>query len=82
MKSLLESYAKRIKVAEAVYAKEHNGEAMSKAKKLTLATVLNNTNKFLKEAFDNSVGTQARDIGNYKKFVLNLTNIAMPNLLA
>lgn len=82
MKSLLESYAKRIKVAEAVYAREHDGEAMSKAKKLTLATVLNNTNKFLKEAFDNSVGTQARDIGNYKKFVLNLTNIAMPNLLA
>lgn len=44
-KSLLENYAKRIKVAESVYANEHNGEAMSKAKKLTLATVLNNTNR-------------------------------------
>ena len=80
--TLLESYAKRIQVAESVYAKEHNGEAMSRAKKLTLATVLNNTNKFLTERFENSVGTQRSDIGNYKKFVLNLTNIALPNLLA
>lgn len=81
-KSLLENYAKRIRVAESVYANEHNGEAMSKAKKLTLACVLNNTNKFLTERFENSVGTQKSDIGNYKRFVLNLTNIAMPNLIA
>lgn len=81
-KTLLENYANRIRVAESVYAKEHNGETMSKAKKLTVAAVLNNTNKFLQERFENSVGTQRSDIGNYKKFVLNLTNIAMPNLLA
>lgn len=37
---------------------------------------------YLNEAFENSVGTQRADIGNYKKFVLNLTNIAMPNLIA
>lgn len=36
----------------------------------------------MNEAFENSVGTQRADIGNYKKFILNLTNIAMPNLIA
>lgn len=82
MAKLLEAYAKRVAVADNVYAKEHNGSAMSKAQKLTLACVLNNQNKFLTERFNNSVGTQRADIGNYKRFIMNLTNIAMPNLLA
>ena len=36
----------------------------------------------MNEAFNNSTGTQRADIGNYKKFVMNLTNIVMPNLIA
>jgi hypothetical protein len=82
MAKLLETYAKRISIAEGVYAREHNNEAMPRDKKIALACVLNNTNRFMNEAFENSVGTQRADIGNYKKFILNLTNIAMPNLIA
>lgn len=77
MAKLLETYAKRISVAEGVYAREHDGEAMPRDKKITLACVLNSTNKFMNEAFENSIGTQRADIGNYKKFILNLTNIAI-----
>lgn len=38
MAKLLESYAKRIQVAESVYAKEHE-EPMSRDKKITIAAV-------------------------------------------
>ena len=37
---------------------------------------------FLNEAFDQSVGTQRSDMGLYKKFSLNLTTVALPNLIA
>lgn len=37
---------------------------------------------FLNEAFDNSVGTQKADMGLFKKFSLNLTTTAIPNLIA
>ena len=36
----------------------------------------------MNEAFDNSVGTQRSDMGTYKKFCMNLTTVAMPNLIA
>lgn len=78
---LLEAYAKRIQIAEGVYAQEHE-EAMPREKKVVVAALLNNANKYLTESFENSVGTQRADIKNYKKFVLNLTNIAVPNLVA
>ena len=32
---------------------------------------LDNTNKFMNEAFSNSVGTQRADLGEFKKFALN-----------
>jgi len=38
--------------------------------------------KFMNEAFDNSVGTQRSDMGLFKKFSLNLTTVALPNLIA
>lgn len=79
---LLETYAKRISIAESVYAKEHSGETMPRDKKIVVAACLNNANKYMNEAFNNSTGTQRADIGNYKKFVMNLTNIVMPNLIA
>ena len=80
--TLLEQYKNRISVAESVYSKVHNGNKLDSNKKLTLATVLNNTNKFLTEAFDASSGTQRSDMGLYKKFTLNLTTVALPNLIA
>lgn len=69
--TLLETYAKRLNVSESVYRKTHSGEALPMNKKIAVATLLNNTNKFLTEAFSNSVGTQRADLGSFKKFCLN-----------
>jgi hypothetical protein len=80
--TLLETYAKRLSVAESVYSKAHEGEQLSNTKKMAVAMVLNNTNKFMNEAFANSVGTQRSDLGLFKKFTLNLTTVALPNLIA
>ena len=80
--NILEAYKKRIAIAESVYSKAHNGETLCESKKLVVAKLLENTNKFLNEAFDNSVGTQRSDMGMFKKFSLNLTNVAVPNLIA
>lgn len=79
---LLEAYKQRLDVAERVYAKAHLNESMPKAKKLATAKCLENINKFMNEAFDNSVGTQRSDLGQWKKFTLNLTTVALPNLIA
>ena len=77
MSTLFEAYAKRLSISESVYSKEHNGQKMDNNRKLVIATVLKNTNKFLNEAFDNSTGTQRSDMGNYKRFCLNLTTVAL-----
>lgn len=79
--TLLEHYAKRLQVSESVYNKA-TGESLDNNRKIAIATVLNNTNKFLNEAFANSVGTQRADLGAFKKFCLNLTTVALPNLIA
>lgn len=81
-KSLFEAYKNRLAVADAVYGKAHNGEVMSNNRRLVTAKVLENTNRFLNEAFEQSVGTQRSDMGLYKKFALNLTTVALPNLIA
>ena len=80
--TLLETYKKRLAVSESVYSKAHEGETLSDSKKMAVAMVLNNTNKFMNEAFSNSVGTQRADLGMWKKFCLNLTTVALPNLIA
>ena len=80
--NLLEAYSKRLAVSESVYGKQHNGEKMSNHKKLTVAKCLENTQKFLNEAFSSAVGTQRADMGDFKKFCLNLTTVALPNLIA
>ena len=69
-KSLFEAYKNRLAVANTVYAKAHNGENLSNHKKLVTAKVLENTNRMLNEAFENSTGTNMRDMGLYKKFCL------------
>ena len=51
-------------------------------KKVLLAKVLANTDKFLTEAFQNTTATQMSDMGDYKKFALNITNLSVPTLIA
>ena len=80
--NLLESYKGRLAVSESYYAKSHNGEKLSQTKKLAVAKLLENQNRFLNEAFENSVGTQRADLGLWRKFALNLTTCAVPNLIA
>lgn len=38
---------------------------------------MENTNRFLNEAFENSVGSQRSDMGAFRKFSLNLTTVAV-----
>lgn len=81
MSNLLESYKNRLAVSESVYQKSHNGAKMSNSKKLMIATVLNNTSKFLNESFTSAAATNRADIGAYKKFCLNISTVALPNLI-
>lgn len=79
--NLLETYKGQIKVAEAYVAKNFDGKQISANTQLTTAVLLDNTNRFMTE----SVGlgtTQRSDLGDWKKFCLNLTNIAIPSLIA
>ena len=80
--NLMEQYKQRIAIAESVHTKTHSGEPMSNMKKIMLAKVLDNTSKFLGEAFNSSNATQRSDLGAWKKFCLNLVNVAIPNLIA
>ena len=43
---------------------------------------MENVNRFMNEAFDNTQGTQRSDMGMFKKFAMNLTTVAVPNLIA
>lgn len=80
--NLLEAYKDRLAVSETVYKKAHLGEGMSNGKKLATAKCLENISKFMNEAFENSTGTQRSDLGMWKKFTLNLTTVALPNLIS
>lgn len=66
--TLLEAYKNRIKVAESVYAKSHDGEMMDNNRKVLLAKCLDNTRTFLNESLSSATGTQAADLGLWKKF--------------
>lgn len=68
--NLLESYKNRLAVSESVHQKSHNGARMSAGKKLMIASVLNNTSRFINEAFENSAATQRSALGDYKRFCL------------
>lgn len=81
MANLLEAYKNRLTISESVHQKTHNGAKMSSQKKLMIASVLNNTSKFMNEAFENSAATQRSALGDYKKFCLNVSTVALPNLI-
>ena len=81
--NLLETYARQLKVAEAYVAKNFNGKAVSANTQLTTAVLLDNTNRWMTESMNTGLaGTQRTDLGDWKKFCLNLTNIAVPSLIA
>ena len=79
--NLLETYKDQIRVAEAYVAKNFDGKTVSDNTRLTTAVLLDNTNRWITEAI-NTVATQRSDLGAWKKFCLNLTNIAVPSLIA
>ena len=81
MANLLESYKNRLAISEAVHQKSHNGAKMTSGKKLMIASVLNNTSKFMNEAFDSSAATQRSALGDFKRFCLNVSTVALPNLI-
>ena len=80
--NICEAYAKKLAVSEKVYSKEHGGAQLSDSKKVAIARVLANTSEYLNEAFENSVGTQLASMKTFKKFCLDLTTVALPNLIA
>lgn len=81
--NLLETYSRQLKVAEAYVAKNFEGKQMSSNTALTTAVLLDNTNRWITESLSNDIGATNRgDMGAWKKFCLNLTNIAVPSLIA
>lgn len=81
-KNLVEAYKNRLAISESVYARDHRGEKMGNNKKMVVAKCLDNISRFMNEAFDSSTGTQRSDMGLFKKFCLNLTTVALPNLIS
>lgn len=79
--NLLETYSRQLKVAEAYVAKNFDGKAISANTQLTTAVLLDNTNRWMTESM-NTQATERSDLGDWKKFCLNLTNIAVPSLIA
>ena len=79
--NLLETYSRQLKVAEAYVAKNFDGKQISANTQLTTAVLLDNTNRWMTESI-NTTATARSDLGDWKKFCLNLTNIAVPSLIA
>jgi hypothetical protein len=80
--NLLETYSRQLKVAEAYVAKNFDGKTISANTQLTTAVLLDNTNRWMTESLDPTTATERADLGAWKKFCLNLTNIAVPSLIA
>lgn len=83
MATLLEKYSRQIKVAEAYVANNFEGKRVSETTKLNTAVLIDNTNKFMTMMESmNTQATERSNLGEWKKFCLNLTNIAVPSLIA
>ena len=80
--NLLETYSRQLKVAEAYVAKNFDGKQISANTQLTTAVLLDNTNRWMTESLNATTATSRSDLGDWKKFCLNLTNIAVPSLIA
>ena len=80
MANLMESYKNRLAIAEKYFAQQ-TGDKLSNQRKMVTAMCLDNTARFMNEAFANSVGTQRSDLGKFKVFALDITTLAIPNLI-
>lgn len=81
--NLLETYERQLKVAEAYVAKNFEGKKVSANTQLTTAVLLDNTNRYMTESLNTEIVAANRtNLGDWKKFCLNLTNIAVPSLIA
>ena len=80
--NLLETYSRQLKVAEAYVSKNFDGKTVSANTQLTTAVLLDNTNRWMTESMNMVAGGNRTDLGDWKKFCLNLTNIAVPSLIA
>lgn len=74
---LCEKWAKRINLVESAL---NEGQAMPLEKKAALAKILENTQSFLKYQLQEA--TQSGDIGQYKRFALDIVTAVIPNLIA
>lgn len=79
---LKETFKKRLVVSEAAYKAANNGAELSVNKKNIIARCLANTSTFLTEQYAPTSGTQMSNVGPYKRFALDITTVAMPNLIA
>ena len=79
--NLLESYKGRLSISEKYYAQKNGGAKMSNSKKMLTAQCLHNTANFINEAFKVAAGTQRADLGMYKSFAMDITSLAVPNLI-
>lgn len=79
--NLVEKYSGQLRVAESYVAKNFDGRKVSNRTKLTTAVLLDNANTLMTESM-NTMATERADLGDWKKFCLNLTNIAVPSLIA
>jgi len=81
--TLLEQYKGRIAVSEKYYSQKNNGAHLTNDKKMILAQCLQNTAKIMNESFINSTSaTQRGNMGDYKRFCLDITTLVLPNLVA
>lgn len=86
---LTETYKKRLTLSESVFKKNFGADAsLNEGVRAAIAQVLKNQSNYcdskkMTEAFGgNSVATQMSNIGDFKRFALDLTTIALPNTIA
>lgn len=78
--NLFENYKNRLAISEKYYAQKNGGAKMSNTKKMITAMCLDNTARYMNEAFKVAAGTQRADLGMYKSFVMDITSLTVPNL--
>ena len=79
---LTEAYANKLNISEKVYKAKTDGAEMNPLLKTVIARTIANTSAFLNEAFADSVGTQMAALQQNKKFCIDLTTVALANLIA
>lgn len=81
-KLLLKKYDERIKLAESIRSKK--GLEMNFERKLALAQTLENTRKQIRamEAVDFSGATNPSQVGQYKRYAVDMVTAVVPNLIA